>query len=353
MKRNQSRGGRANRRWRKVRASWRDTLLLFGEFRWPLLVLTLVMIGGGLFYYWLAGLVGQPAGSVAEAVYLMLVLTFLQPIGDFPQAWPLQAFYFLMPLIGIGILAQGLTEFGLLFFNRQARSKEWEMAVASTFRDHIILVGLGHLGFRVAQALYELDQEVVVLELDPQADLIAATREMDIPVIREDAKRKEALEAAGVDRASTIVICTQNDNLNLQIAFKARKINPDIRVVIRIFDDDFAQALEEQFGFRAMSATGMAAPIFATAAAGVDITRPITVEGEALSLACLNVRPQSRLVGCSVSEIEQSYDVSVVLLRHDGASDFHPAGDRQLADQDVVAVLAGPEQISRLVEHNR
>ena len=55
-----------------------------------------------------------------------------------------------MPIIGIGILAQGLADFGSAIFNRKTRNKEWEMAVASTLNKHTILVGLGHLGYRVA-----------------------------------------------------------------------------------------------------------------------------------------------------------------------------------------------------------
>jgi Trk K+ transport system NAD-binding subunit len=214
-------------------------------------------------------------------------------------------------------------------------------------------VGLGHLGFRVMNNLYQLDQDVVVIELSPTADLLAETRQIGVPVIEANGKEEAALQAAGVPKACAILVCTQNDSLNLQIALKARTLNPDIRVVVRIFDDDFARTLEDQFGFGALSATRMAAPAFASAAAGVDITRPLAVEGEALSLARLDVTPQSRLVGCSMAEIEQIYDVSVVLLRHDHESDFHPAGERQLQGSDVLAVLGGPEQLSRLINDNQ
>ena len=282
----------------------------------------------------------------------MLALTFLQPLGDFPNHWYLQIFYFLMPIIGISILAQGLADFGLLFFNRRARRKEWEMAVASTFNNHIVLIGLGHLGFRVMKNLHELNQDVIVIELNPNADLVAAAKSLGVPVIQDDGVRPEALESAGIQKARAIVLCTQNDSMNLQIAFKARRYNPDIRVVARIFDDDFAWTLREQFGFQTMSATGMAGPTFAAAAAGVDITRPITVEGETFSLARLDIAPSSSLIGCSMAEIEQKYDVSVVLLRHDGESDFHPSGERCLAANDVMGVLAGPSQISRLAKAN-
>jgi hypothetical protein len=54
-----------------------------------------------------------------------------------------------------------------------------------------------------------------------------------------------------------------------------------------------------------------------------------------------------------VSEIEQRYDVSVVLLRRNHESDFHPAGDRQPLSGDFLGVLAGPEQISRLIGDNQ
>ncbi len=339
-------------RWRKIRASWRDTLLLLRQFSWPLFLFVLAMVGGGLLYYFLSNLAHQPVRTRTEAVYLMLSLTFLQPLGEFPVHWYLQVFYFLMPLIGISILAQGLADFGLLFFNRHARSKEWEMAVASTFNNHIVLIGLGHLGFRVMKNLHELNQDVVVVELNPNADLVAAAKSLNVPVIQDDGVRPEALAAANIEKARAIVLCTQNDSMNLQIAFKARRLKPDIRVVARIFDDDFAWTLKEQFGFQTMSATGMAGPTFAAAAAGVDITRPITVEGETFSLARLDIAPSSRLIGRSMANIEQNYDVSVVLLRHEGESDFHPAGDKCLTANDVLGVLAGPAQISRLAEAN-
>ena len=83
-----------------------------------------------------------------------------------------------MPLIGIGILAQGLADFGIMLFNRRIRSKEWEMAISSTYHQHTILIGLGHLGFRVAEQLHAFRQKVVVIEIDPKDELIAATQEM-------------------------------------------------------------------------------------------------------------------------------------------------------------------------------
>ncbi|MBN1303209.1 MAG: NAD-binding protein [Anaerolineales bacterium] len=319
------------------------------QFRIPITIYIVAIFGGGILYKLIAQTVNEPVLNIWEAIYLVLTLTFLQSNGVFPTSPWLEIFYFVMPVIGISILALGLADFGYLLFNRRERTKEWEMAIAKTYKNHTIMVGLGHLGFRVVQKLHDLGEKVVVIEIKPKADLNADVQKMGIPIIHDDGSRQATLEAAGITCAKTIVSCTQNDALNLQIAVKARNLNPDIRVVVRIFDDDFAQSLQEQFGFTALSATGMSAPAFAAAAAGADITRPITVEGQSFCLARLNVSHNSKLVGRTVEHVEQKYDVSVVLLRDKQESDLHPAGNRIIFEQNALAIIGSPEKINLVV----
>ena len=332
--------------------AWRETMILLREFRRPVLTFTIAIIGLGVIYYSLARQSGEPLGSLPEAVYLMLTLAFLQPSGSFPHTLILQIFYFLMPVIGVITLAQGLAEFGVMLFNRRARSKEWEMAVASTYSKHVVLVGLGHLGYRVVEALHAMQENVVVIEMKPTADMVSTVRELRIPVIQDDAARPSTLEAAGVRRAKTIILATQNDSLNLQIAVKARSLNKDIKVVIRIFDADFAQSLHEQFGFVALSATGMAAPVFAAAAAGADVTNPISIEGKQLSLARLTISPGSQLAGKTVGYVEDNYHLNIVLVRHDHQSEMHPTDGALLGAGDTLAVLGGPDPLNHLLHDN-
>jgi Trk K+ transport system NAD-binding subunit len=339
-------------RWRRVRATVRDIGLLFREFQGPLLVFLGAIGGGGLLYHALANLAGEAIDSRAAAFYHVLGLVFLSPSESFPHAWYLQIFYFLMPILGIGILAQGITDFGTLLFNRRARGKEWEMALASTFRNHVVLVGLGHLGYRVAHHLHSMQQNVVVVDNHPQVDLVSTIRDLGIPVIVDDATREEILVAARIVDAKAIVMATQQDGTNLQIAMKARDLNPDIQVVLRIFDDDFAHALKKQFGFQAISTSATASPLFASAAAGVDMTRPITVEGQALSLASISVSAKSSLVDRTVEAIERDFKVSVVLLRNT-ESEFHPSPDRRVLRGDCLGILGGPKEISDVAQSNK
>jgi Trk K+ transport system NAD-binding subunit len=336
------------------RISWRDSLLLLREFRLSLSIFLIAIIGGGLLYYWIGRQVGEPVRSPIEGMYTVLTLAFLQPAVDFPDHLLLEAFFFLMPLVGLVTLALGLADFGFLFFNRRARNKEWEMAIASTLDKHHIVVGLGHLGFNVVQHLSQaMDQEMAVIEMNPKADLVNAVQERDIAIIHDDASRESALEAAGVRRAASIVLCIQDDATNLKIALKARSLNPGIRVVIRIFDDDFAEALTKQFGFVALSGTGLAAPAFAASATRSDITRPISIEGESLSLARITITPGCSLEGRTVGQIEDNYIVSLILVRHDGALEFHPTDTRQVRANDSLAVLGRPDRLHHLIHDSQ
>src|SRR5690242_6659026 len=312
-------------RWRHIQASIRDTSILLNEFRSPVLWFSFAIIGGGMLYDFIAKLVGEPVYSLAESIYIVLTSTFLQPPNrEFPHHIALQLFHFFMPVVGIIVLAQGLADFGGLLFNRKARNKEWEMAVASTLNKHIILVGLGHLGYRVALKLHEMGENLAIIELSSNADTVNEARELGIPVIHDDATRPSVLEAANISKARAIIMASQNDAMNLQIALKARSLNPGIQVVIRIFDDDFAHALQEQFGFIALSATEMAAPVFAAAAAGADVTNPISIEGQQLSLARLTIASSSPLSRKTVGYVEDNYHLNVILLRRDHTSEMHP-----------------------------
>jgi Trk K+ transport system NAD-binding subunit len=176
---------------------------------------------------------------------------------------------------------------------------------------------------------------------------------MGVPVIQEDAVRTVALEAANIEDAHTIILASQKDSMNLQIALKARGMNPDIQVVIRIFDEDFAHALHDQFGFTALSATEMAAPVFAAAAAGADVTQPISIEGQQLSLARMTIDSSSNLANQTVEQVEAQYQFTIILLRQNDHSKMHPSGTSILQEGDTIAVIGGPEQLKQLMQDSQ
>ena len=333
----------------------RDTAVLLKQFRGSLAGFAIAVVGGGSLYFWLAQ--GSGEGQLAtlpEAWYLALLMIFLQAGGEFPTAWYLELFYFLMPVVGLAILSQGAADFGLLLFNRRARGEAWQVAVAETYSNHIVIIGLGHLGFRVARALHQLGESFVTVELDPEADLLTQVQAWDVPVIRGDANKYDVLRQAGVDRAHTVVIVTSDDTLNLQIAIHARAVNPKIRTIVRLFDDDFAREVRIAFGITAAySASALAAPAFAAAAADLDVGAPVTVGGRALSMSHFTITRASPLAGRTVGEMERDHDMSIVLLRRGEANQLHPADLEVLAPGDQITVFADNGTLHRVARLNR
>jgi Trk K+ transport system NAD-binding subunit len=251
-------------------------------------------------------------------------------------------------------LSQGVTDFGLLLFNRRARGEAWQVALAETYSNHIVIIGLGHLGFRVARALHQLGESFVGIEMDPEADLLTQVQAWDVPVIRGDANKFDVLRRAGIDRAHTVVIVTSDDTLNLQIAIHARAINPKIRTIVRLFDDDFAREVRIAFGITAAySASALAAPAFAAAAADLAVGQPVSVGGRTLNMNHFTIGQSSPLARRPVGEVERAYDLSVVLLRRDDRSELHPADEFLLEAGDQITVFADSSTLHRLNRLNR
>ncbi len=341
-------------RWawlRPVQVGLRDTLVLLNEFKGALLAFGLVLLLGGYLYMQLSALAGKSL-SYAESTFLILSMIFLQANADFPTEWYRQLFFFLMPVIGLALLARG-ADFGVLLFNRRSRGEAWQVAAASTFSNHIVLIGLGHLGFRVANELHNLSEDLVVIERDPRAELLKQVDNMGIPVIQADATKVSTLESAGVPRARAIIVCTSNDTLNLQMAIKARTLNKTARIMVRVFDEDFARQMENQFGINhVFSASTLAAPSIAGAATQSDISSPLTLSGRTLSLARLVVKSGASFVGYTIDKFENTFDVTVVLLERNGQADLHPHNDLTLAPSDNIALFAEPSTLSRITRAN-
>ena len=71
-------------RWQHLRASFRDTAILLGEFRSAILWFSVAILGGGILFYFLSNLLNEPVNSLAESIYIVLPSHFYShPTGNF------------------------------------------------------------------------------------------------------------------------------------------------------------------------------------------------------------------------------------------------------------------------------
>jgi len=343
------------RGWKRtLLAQMRDLRVLFVEFRGPLLLFIGVITGGALvlrlFYSFpVAG--GRP--SFAEALYACFALMFLESVLPFPNVWYLQVLFFAIPVLGLGAAADGVIRFGSALLDKRQRGQKWEIAMASTYSDHVIVCGLGKVGFRVALELVKFGKEVVGVEMDEHTRFTEKARSLDIPIIVGDARRSANLIKAGVERAAAIIPCTNDELANLDIALDARDIRPEIKVVMRMFDADLARRVEKGFGIHtAFSTSALAAPVFAVAATGLNVTHSFYLDDTLLALGEIVVAAGSPLVGRSVQSLESDMDVSVVYYQGDNVTDLRPEPDQHLAPGDRILALAKLDTLETLTDLN-
>ncbi|MDT0613654.1 NAD-binding protein [Streptomyces lancefieldiae] len=174
---------------------------------------------------------------------------------------------------------------------------------------HVVLLGLGKIGTRVLTRLREMDIPVVCVEADPEARGMATARRLRVPVVLGDVTQEGVLESAKVHRAHSLLALTSVDTTNLEAVLYARSVRSDLRVVLRLYDDDFATAVYRTLRAahpgaltRSRSVTHLAAPAFAGAMMGRQILGAIPVERRVLLFAAVDVAGHPQLEGKTVGE---------------------------------------------------
>ena len=346
-----------NRRvpWKRyLLANWRDIRVLLRQFYVPLLLFVVSVLLGGLVFDLLYTHAEVQDLTYAESAYAIFSMIFFGESVPFPQEWYLQIFFFVMPIIGLGLIVQGIIGFGVMLFNKSAREDEWQVAIASTYRDHVIVAGMGRLGFRIVQQLLDFGEDVVGIEIHPDSEFVQQVLDWKVPIIFGDATHPDVLKQAGVEQANAVVTCTESDMTNLDIALVAREIQQDIHVVLRMFDHDRAQKVARGFKIpTAFSTSALAAPAFARAAMRSDVSHAFYVGDQLLNVSQLTVNPTSALIGRQVCELEHELDFSVILHSRSGQIDLHPDPEIELRAGDQIYVFASLDVLNRLGRLNR
>lgn len=131
---------------------------------------------------------------------------------------------------------------------------------------HVLVVGIGDVGFRTCEELSRLGIPLVGIDIDPEGKRATSLRG-DHALILGDGREIETLDAAHWESAQAIIAATNDDAVNLSIGLLAREATSAKRVVVRMFDDRLAHKVRHSVMFDAvLSASRIAAPSFLGAA---------------------------------------------------------------------------------------
>jgi Trk K+ transport system NAD-binding subunit len=221
---------------------------------------------------------------------------------------------------------------------------------------HVIVVGLGNVGTRVVGQLHDLGIDVACVDRNASAMGMALARRLGLRVVVGESYREETLRAAGIDTCQALVSVTSNDIVNLETGLHARALVNDLRLVLRLGDDDLAQRVQRNVGGGTISRSVhyLAAPTFAAAMLEHQVLRTIPVGRHVLLIADIRVDGASELAGVPIEAVRQAGRVSVLAVQQGGGRvDWAPAPDLRLAAADRLFVLATRAGLSGVLARSR
>lgn len=240
---------------------------------------------------------------------------------------------------------------------------------------HVIVCGYGRTGQRLAHLLEGEGISYIALDLDPER--VREAGSAGESVVYGDASRRETLIAAGLARASAMVITFADTALALRILGHVRREMPALPVIVRTRDDSNLDRLVAAGATEVVPETLESSLMLASHAMvllGIPLNRVVRkvrevqesryslmrgfYHGESDETGDMDADHAPRLrtvalaagahaVGRNLGELSlEDIGVSVPVIRRRDVRASAPGPETQLCDGDVLVLLGTPEQLS-------
>jgi voltage-gated potassium channel len=124
------------------------------------------------------------------------------------------------------------------------RRKKMQRELAS-MTGHVIVCGSGRTALYAATELDAVERQVVLVAGGVAEAEHASSSLPNVMVMVGDPTDDDVLREAGIDRASGLIACAEEDNENVVITLTARQLNPRVRVVSRLQDVEQEQKVRK------------------------------------------------------------------------------------------------------------
>ena len=218
---------------------------------------------------------------------------------------------------------------------------------------HIVVIGLGQVGSRVALNLHESGYEVAIVDSGEGKRFLPQMEAAGMPVLIGDPTMRETQMAAGVHRASGLAALTNDDLANIEIGLAVRGLIGDrsFPIALRIFGRNLARVLGTvSETWKPRSIAELAAPWFIGAALGMEVVGTFYVGSAPYMAARLRIREGSGFDGIPVDDFRVHTRVAAIQRAATGTLEFPPGQDAHLQAGDVAYVVGHYEDLFEVLE---
>ena len=240
---------------------------------------------------------------------------------------------------------------------------------------HVILCGFGRSGQYLARFLGQEDVNYIALDLDP--DRVREAAGAGETVVFGDAARKEVLIAAGLMRATVVIVTVSDTQLAEKILNHIQSLRPDVPVVVRTEDERDMERLRRAGAAEVVPEAPEASLMLASHAlvlVGVPINRVLKRIRQTRSqrysllrgfyrgisdrdrdddddhqprLHSIWLTPGATAIGQTLDDLNlDELNCEVSAIRRRGIRAVEPAPETRLEIGDVIVVLGDPEAVS-------
>ncbi len=306
-----------------------------------LVVIVLFIIGIFLFHF------SYPKSSISDSFYTTAILILggyadLFDSFDEAPAW-VKCFGLILTIMGtafVGVLYALLTE-ALL----SAKFQFYQRRPPIPKQDHIIIVGLGRVGTKVASLLQQFNQ--LLLGMTENHDL-KNNLLPNVSIIFGNFF--EQLQKANIQKAKSVVITTDDEILNLEIALMISSINPETYLIIRTFEQRLSQHFSQLLPkAHVICAYSVAAEAFVGAAFGENIISLFRLHNQTILVTEYLIETGDTINGLLLADLTYGYGV-VPIFYHKPPhySRFMPSNDLIVNVGDRLVVLANIEGLKKV-----
>lgn len=106
-----------------------------------------------------------------------------------------------------------------------------ELTEAQPIKDHVILVGMGRVGKQMTKACNQFNVPILAVDMNPI--VVEQQQNLGVPIIYGNASNENVLKQLRVTSAQCIVISASTYEGTLNTIDAARRLNPDIHIIVR------------------------------------------------------------------------------------------------------------------------
>lgn len=216
-----------------------------------------IMTTSTLFFHFYDGL------AWIDSFYFTVTMMATVGFGDYS----LKDHSDLSKLVGSFIMLLSITGTAIIFAlvsdSIIRKRKELSMGISRyKGHGHIIVVGGGSVGFNIVKLLTAMKEPTVILDKTLDGKYSQQIVDLGVPYLIGNAEDEANLYRAGLGCCKAIICATHDDLINLEICLNAKIARPDLRIVVRMYDQNLAANLNESIAINSLSMSFIAADEF-------------------------------------------------------------------------------------------